>query len=527
VKGLKIARWVGAVGIVSLVALPIVGMIFAHAQPPGLVTPPPLEWGRVWPLVLRTLLLAFGVAAASLLLGTVLGFAQARMAYRGRRVLGVLSILPLAIPSYLIAAIVRESMAPNGPLGSLLATESVFTGMGPAALVLTVACTPYVQVLVASALTRFPAAEEEAARALGAPPLRRFRSLLLPRLRPTFSFALLLVSLYVISDFGAVAVLDCPVLTWELYQARGARDAIVLGFAIMACVIPLLALLRLLAGSARPERSLGAPRMHSRTPLRGTGRFAVLLAHAIQIGVGVLLPVTVLCGWVFRGWMNDVSFAPLEGPVLNTALYTILGASCTLACAAIPAWLVARDASRRAGNVLEQATYLTSAVPGILLAFGVLHLLLGLQRHAPWTLATGEGGWATLEGMGVFLILAYVMRFLGEGYAALKPAILGLDLRQEESARSLGASRWRTFRRVTWPALIPGVTAAFLLLFLSIAKELPVTLMLTPLGEQTLAYRVFDAQQEASLMDVGLAGLLLLCLAVGMQLILMRWRRHA
>ena len=105
--------------------------------------------------------------------------------------------------------------------------------------------------------------------------------------------------------------------------------------------------------------------------------------------------------------------------------------------------------------------------------------------------------------------------------------LLGLDLRQEESARSRGASRWRTFRSVTWPALAPGAAAAFLLLFLSIAKELPITLMLTPIGEQTLAYRVFDAQQEASLLDLGLAGLVLLCLAVAMQLLLMRWRPHA
>ena len=523
----RTARWIGGVGIVSLVALPILGMLFAYHQPPGLIEPPPLSWDRVFPLLVRTLALALSVGAASLVLGSLLGFAQARMRYAGRRTLGVLSILPLAIPSYLIAAIVREEMAPNAALGSLFGTDGVFTGFGPALLVLTVACTPYVQVLVASALSRFPASEEEAARSLGATRMRRFQTILLPRLRPTFSFALLLVTLYVISDFGAVAVLDCPVLTWELYQARGAQDAVVLGFAIMACVIPLLALLRLLAGAARPQRSLGAQRPPSRERLTGGIRLAVFATHGLQIGIGVALPLASLITWVHQGFTHDAPFAPLEGPLFNTALYTMLGASLTLLCAFIPAWLVARDASRRAGQLLEGATYLTSAVPGILLAFGILHLVLGLKRHVPLAGPGSESLWTQLEGVGAFLILAYVMRFLGEGYAALKPAILGLDLRQEESARSLGASRWRTFRSVTWPALAPGAAAAFLLLFLSIAKELPITLMLTPIGEQTLAYRVFDAQQEASLLDLGLAGLVLLCLAVAMQLLLMRWRRHA
>ena len=120
-----------------------------------------------------------------------------------------------------------------------------------------------------------------------------------------------------------------------------------------------------------------------------------------------------------------------------------------------------------------------------------------------------------------------MMRFLAEGYAALKPAILSLDLRQEESAMTLGATPFRRFYAISLPLLAPGIGAAFLLLFLSIAKELPVTLMLTPLGKQTLAYRVFDAQQEASLADVGAAGLILLALALSIQLVISRGKQHA
>ena len=52
-----------------------------------------------------------------------------------------------------------------------------------------------------------------------------------------------------------------------------------------------------------------------------------------------------------------------------------------------------------------------------------------------------------------------------------------------------------------------------ILIFLAIAKELPLTLLLTPLGQHTLAYRLFDAQQEGSTPDVGLAGLCLLAIA--------------
>jgi iron(III) transport system permease protein len=509
-----------------MVALPILGMYFAYTQPPGLIEPPPISWTRVGALLGRTLGLAALVSSASLLLGTALGFAQARAHYPGRALLSLLSILPLAVPSYLIATIIRESMAPNSPLGALLGTRGAFSGFWPAVLVLTVACTPYVHVLVAAALQRFPAAEEEAARSLGASSWRRFKRLLIPRLRPTWSFALVLVALYVISDFGAVAVLDCRVLTWELYQARGARDAVVLAFAIMAAVVPILTLIRLLAGEARPERQLGKARAPSQRPLSGWALGGVYLLHAAIIGVGLLLPVLSLGNWVRAGLTHGARFAPLVEPVINTASFTLAGASLTLICAFLPAWVVARQSSNRTGAWMERATYLTSAVPGVLLAFGMLHLLLGLKRHIPISLG-GESLWSAMEGVGLVLLLGYMMRFLAQGYAALKPAILALDIRQEESAKSLGASTMRRLQKITLPALGPGIRAAFLLLFLSIAKELPVTLMLTPVGKQTLAYRIFDAQQEASLPDVGAAGLLLLVFALGMQLLLLRRREHA
>jgi iron(III) transport system permease protein len=516
----------GSLLVVGMVSLPVLGMYFAYIQPPGLIEPPPIQWQRVGLLLGRTLGLATLVSAASLLLGTVLGYAQARTTYRGRALLSVLSVLPLAVPSYLIAAIVRESMAPNSPLGSLLGTDSAFSGFWPAVLVLTVACTPYVQLLVAAALQRFPAAEEEAARSLGASSWRRFRALLVPRLRPTWSFALVLVALYVISDFGAVAVLDCRVLTWELYQARGARDAVVLAFAIMAAVIPMLTVIRLLAGEARPERQLGKGRSPSHHSLSRRALAVVYLAHAGIIGLGVLLPLLSLGSWVQAGFAHGVAFAPLGEPIFNTALFTLTAASFTLVCAFLPAWVVARSPKVRGRGVMENMTYLTSAVPGVLLAFGLLHLLLGLKRHLPLTLG-GESAWGALEGAGLVLLLGYMMRFLAQGYAALKPAILALDVRQEESAKSLGASTNRRMWQVTLPALGPGIRAAFLLLFLSVAKELPLTLMLTPLGKQTLAYRIFDAQQEASLADVGAAGLLLMIFALGMQLVLLNRRVHA
>ena len=127
--------------------------------------------------------------------------------------------------------------------------------------------------------------------------------------------------------------------------------------------------------------------------------------------------------------------------------------------------------------------------------------------------------------MGLILLLAYVTRFLAQGYAALKPAVMRLDQSLDESAKSLGATPWRRFCRVTLPGIGPDAVAAYIIIFMSIAKELPITLLLLPLGETTLAYRIFDGQQEGSLPDVGLAGLVLMAMALTIHTVLQRGKR--
>ena len=157
----------------------------------------------------------------------------------------------------------------------------------------------------------------------------------------------------------------------------------------------------------------------------------------------------------------------------------------------------------------------------LLVAVGIFYVLLALRRADP-----SSSGASWLETSGAFLMFGYIMRFLSEGYAAIKPAVLRLDLRHEESAQTLGASPMRIFQSITLPALSPGLVAGYTLLFIAIAKELPITLMLTPLGEQTLAYRIFDAQQEGALPDAGLSALILMVLALSVQLLLSKGWKH-
>ncbi len=519
---------VGAVAIVALVMVPVLGMALAVLAPvPGIEPPPPPTWSELMPLFGRTLGLGLVVGTVALALGSWLAWVEQRAQWFPVRWLALLTVLPLAVPSYLMATILREAMAPAGWLGAILGTEGRFTGFWPAALTLVLATTPYVQLLVGASLRRLPIAQEEAARSLGASPWRRFKILIFPHLRPTWAFALVLVSLYTISDFGAVAVLNTEVLTWELYKSYNNYDipgAVWFGFGLMALVVPLLALVRLLHGQQRVERGSSGQRAAVRRRLPLAARTATLFLQLAVIGVGVVLPLVALIGWVIDGVRaGGDSFSPIGEELWDSLVFAVLGSSVALVLAMVVAWAAVRHLRRPWW--LENAAYLTSSLPGVLVAFGIVQMVVILKRHVPvpWGPSTI---WSALEGVGVMVVLGYSMRFLAEGYAALKPALLRLDPRHEESARSLGAGPWRRFWKVTLPSLAPGMGAAYVLLFLAIVKELPITMMLIPTGHTTLAYRIFDAQNEGLLPEIGLAGLVLLSLALSVQVLLLRWRRH-
>jgi iron(III) transport system permease protein len=391
-----------------------------------------------------------------------------------------------------------------------------------------------------------------------------FRVAVLPRLRPAIAFSFLVTLLYVMADFGAVAVLDTPVLTWRLYQAVNQQQlarAALLGLSLLALALPLVVASRVLHGRDGGRRSVANPRPVARRPLGRVAGSVTAAAHLFVIGFGVVVPLVTLVGWVRGGVAAGRTFAPLGEPLLHSAMAAAAGAVVTVALAVPVAWAVARAATpaamarasrrvrsgalssgapsawRGAGprgrsalwRRLEDGVYLTSALPGVLLAFGLLLAALMASRAAARSgLAASSGAvYQALLGTGALLIVGYGARFLAEAYAPLRNAVGALDPRWQETARTLGASARRRFTALTVPALAPGTSVAFVLVVLAIVKELPVTLLLGgAMGLRPLAFRIYDRYQEAFLHDAGAAGLLLMVVSLATLAATLRWRRH-
>ena len=423
--------------------------------------------GRTAELVVRSLALAATVTAACLVIGVSLAGLVARTTLPGRRVWAVLVALPLAVPSY-VAAFSWLSLFPR------------LDGFAGSALVLTLVSYPYVYLPVVAALARIDPAHEEVARSLGRGPLATFTSVTVRQVRPAAAGGALLVALYVLSDFGAVAMLRYDVFTRVIYTSyRSSFDPT--PAAILSCVLVAMTVVILWAESRTRGRaryaSLGGSARRSRPlPLRAWTLPALTWCLAV-VALAIGLPLVALAYWLSRGSSVGLDTGELGAATLNTLTVSALGALVAVALA-LPVGVIAGRYRSRLARGLEQASYAGHALPGIVVALSMVFLAVRYARPVYQELPV--------------LVLAYAVLFLPAAVAAVRASVAQSPPALEDVARSLGRRPVGVLRSVTVPLAGPGIAAGAALVFLTCMKELPATLLLRPTGLETLATRLWS-----------------------------------
>jgi iron(III) transport system permease protein len=425
-------------------------------------------------LVLRSLALAVVVTGACSVIGISLAWLTVRARLPGRGWWMLLAAMPLAIPTYVAAF-------------AWLAAVPGLHGFAGAALVLTACSYPYVYLPVAAALQRVDPGMEEVARGLGRNPLATFATVTLRQVRPAAAGGALLVCLYVLSDFGAVSLMRYDAFTRVIYTSYKASfdrtPAAVLGLVLVAVTVLIVwgeSRARGRGGEARV--GAGAARVHFPVALGVWTWPALAWAGAVAL-VSLVVPLGSMTYWLLRGRSAALEPALLIQAATSTLGVAALGALVTTALAVPVGVLAARHRSRLA-RMLEQATYAGHALPGIVVAFGLV--FFGIRYAEP------------LYQRTPLLVLAYAVLFLPAAVGAVRASVRQSPPLLEEVARSLGRSSFGVLRAVTLPLAAPGVAAGAALVFLTCMKELPATLLLRPTGMQTLATRLWTETGSGS-----------------------------
>jgi iron(III) transport system permease protein len=461
--------------VVAVLALPLAFLI-TEATNAGASN----VWHLIWRSLTATLLwntvrLTVVVTILCAIIGTLAAYCVERTDLPGRHVWAVLVVIPFAIPDFVVSF----------GWSSLSTWVEGFRG---AVLVMTLAVYPLVYLPVAASFRGADPGQEEIARSLGASRLSTFVRITLGQARRSILGGCLLVSLVILSEYGAFEILGYRTFTTEIFSEFN------VGFdTASACALSLVLVLLsffvlfgegLMRGGGRVTRSgPGVQRNVARRPL-GRAKAPVLLAFLALVVAALGVPVASSIYWMFEGGAHALSGESLVSAALTTALYSA-AAGLVATLMALPLALLVVRYPNRLRLLLARSTFLVLAMPGLVVALALTYFS---EQH--------------LESFGYesapLLIFAYALMFFPLALVGVRSSIAQAPLAIEEVASSLGVSRFGVFRRVTFPLVVPGLGAAFCLVFLSCVTELTATLILIPTGAQTLATQFWAYQQNLS-----------------------------
>jgi iron(III) transport system permease protein len=449
---------------------------------------------------LNTALLLGGVGTLVLLIGTGCAWLVTVCDFPGRRVLHWALLLPLAMPTYIVAFAYLDLLHPIGPVQGAIRWALGFDSprqfrlpdlrsMPGAILVLGFVLYPYVYMTARAMFMTQPAHLMEAARTLGESAAGAFFRVALPLARPALAVGVSLALLEALNDIGASEFLGIQTLTVAVYTTWITRSDLA-GAAQIACAMLLVvvALVLLERHGRRHQRFGSAQRMRAIEPrrLHGAAAWLACSAAALPVVIGFAAPALYLLWETAKrlrlgGGISEGLLASLGNTLALASGVTVT----TVAAGLVVAWAVRSQGStvNRARWQARAAT-LGYALPGTVLAIGLLTPALGLDALLGALL--GRDG-LPLMSAGIVLVIACAIRFLAMPVGGIEAGLARIPPALEQASRLLGESAAGTLRRVHLPLLRPAIAAGALLVFVDAMKELPATLLLRPANFDTLA----------------------------------------
>ena len=510
-----------ALAAACLALMPLGAIIWIAFAPTGDV------WGHLLQTVLprslrTTVLLMAGVGTATAILGIGTAWLVTMCRFPGQRILDWALLIPLAVPTYIIAFAYVEVLDYSGPVQSALRGLFGFKtsrdywfpeirSLGGAIFVMSVVLYPYVYLTTRASFLIQSASTLDVSRTLGASPWRLFFKIALPLARPAAAVGVSLALMECLNDIGAVTFFGVKTLTFSVYDTWLNRSS--LGGAAqlaLAMLLMVFALLWLERFGRRKQRFDGGGAKHrqpSRFTLSGwkaTGAFIICFVPVI---LGFLIPALMLADRASRR-LDDLTSPVFAGAVWNSLSLAAIAAVVTVIISVALAYAL-RLRSTRLLRLGVQIAAIGYAIPGTVLAIGILIPLATFDNFvdAQMKAAFGFGTGLLLLGSGAGLVYAYTVRFLAVSYGQVEGGFGKISPHLDMASRTLGRNATNTLTQIHLPIIRPVLLSALLLTFVDCMKELPATILLRPFNFETLATTVFEAASREAFEEAALPSL--------------------
>lgn len=450
---------------------------------------------RIPQLLWNTLSLTAAVTLFAVLIGVSLAWIVVRTDVPGQKMWQWVLALPLVIPPYVGAVAYIILFGPSGWMRDFWRDNHFLVQLfgdyplniysfGGVFFVLTMFTYPYVFLIACASLRRMNRNFEEMARSQGMGTAEVFWKVNLPFLRPAIGAGAILIALYVLSDFGAIAMLRYVTFTAAIYFQRAGFDTASASVLSLVLIVLTVIILWIESVTRKKNKYHQTTNTFRKPEILSLGKWRpVVMVYVLTVfTLSILLPLGVLVYWSSIGISMGALDARFFGFAWNSIRVSAIAALLCMLFALPIIYLKSRYPSFIT-DFIHKLSYAGYALPGVIVALGFIFIF---NNHIPFLYNTPQ-----------LIALAFVVRFLPQAMQSGEASLSLVSPRMDEAARSLGYPPWKVMFKVIIPSILPGVLAGGALVFVSSIKELPATLILRPPGFDTLAVRIFFEASEA------------------------------
>ncbi|MEM6526060.1 MAG: iron ABC transporter permease [Bacteroidota bacterium] len=474
--------------------------------------------------VKNSLYLALICAFQTVLFGVTSAWFSVRYEFYGRRILEWLLILPLAIPSYITAYAYAGIFDYGGSLNLLLGWFSLDVGridlmnINGLTLILSISLYPYVYVACRAFFLHRSQNLIDASQVLGKGEVQHFFKLILPMARPAIVGGVILVLMEVLNDYGAAKYYGVNTFTTGIFKSwfgyREPETAIYLAALLLVIIFALILIEQKQRGTRKFAINGGSERQLQRLKCSRLKQIWVTTLVALPVFLGFIAPVIQLVYWAVISYVK-IDWIALLHVILQSLSIAALAAFCCVLVAT--SLLMAKEWNRLNWvNQISKIGVLGYAIPGAVIAVGVyipgLYFDKWLIDFVGQTFSTKIG--LLLTGTVMALIYAYIVRFLAVAFNPISASREKIQFGLVQASQSLGKGAFSTFIKVELPLLKPALLGAFILVFIDVMKELPLTLILKPFDVQTLAIEAYQFASDERIIEAAMPSLLIIATGV-------------
>jgi iron(III) transport system permease protein len=463
------------------------------------------------------------VSALSMVLTVSLAFVYAygltRTLMPWRGVFRLVAMLPLFAPSLVQALAFIYVFGNNGILTRLTEVNIGVYGAKGIVMAEVFYCFPHALLILVAALSATDARLYDAARTLGASPLKTFWTVTLPGIKFGLASACFVVFTLVITDFGAPKAIGgkFSVMATEIYNQVSGQQNFTMG-ATVSVVLLVPAVVAFLVDRLIQRRqyalvtSASKPLAPRRRPLADWALFACCAAIALAIA-GIYLAILVyslVVRWPYnftptlKHYRFDTvgGYAPLYNSVYVATLTAVTGTALTFVGA-----YVVEKCRTAAGGALYLLSILPVSIPGMVLGLAYIFTF-----NAPGSALN------LLYGTLAILVISNVIHYFTVAFLTATTALKQMDAEFENVSASLGVPFYRTFWRVTVPIGLPAIVGISMYFFLNAMVTLSAVVFLVAPGTELAAVAVLLMDDAGDTAQAAAMSVLIIAVGLGVRL---------